>query len=89
MSLFKTRDWWSTQCGPPAGTEWEALGASPPSGGVDLSYWDLHGFLLVPTAFLLTAGQPALLKEDVDPLRRRACSLSALMTSRSPSTPSP
>jgi len=40
--------------------------------GVDLSYWDLHGFLLVPTAWLLTAGKPSLLDEGKDPLTRRA-----------------
>ena len=42
------------------------------SGGVDLSYWDLHGFLLLPTAWLLTAGKPSLLDERSDGLTRVA-----------------
>ena len=28
---------------------------------VNIKYWDLHGFLLIPTAWLLTAGAPVLL----------------------------
>ena len=52
-------------------TGWEGPGFLA-SGGVDLSYWDLHGLLLIPTAFLLTAGFPTLLKEGSEPLRRQA-----------------
>ena len=29
--------------------------------GVDLSYWDLHFFLLIPTLWLVTVGKPTLL----------------------------
>ena len=52
-------------------TGWEGPGFLA-SGGVDLSYWDLHGLLLIPTAFLLTAGFPTLLKKGSEPLRRQA-----------------
>ena len=34
----------------------DALAALRPNG---LSYWDLHGFLLVPTLWLLTVGKPS------------------------------
>lgn len=41
--------------------------------GIDLSYWDLHGFLLVPTLWLLTAGKPTLLSASSrDPLAQLA-----------------
>ena len=42
------------------------------SGFIDISYWDLHGFLLVPTLFLLTQGRPTLLSNEGDPLRQTA-----------------
>jgi lycopene cyclase domain-containing protein len=42
------------------------------SGGVELSYWDLHGLLLLPTAWLLTVGRPLLLGDSKDPLTRTA-----------------
>ena len=42
------------------------------SGGLDISYWDLHFFLLVPTVFLVTQGRPTLLTDEGDPLRQRA-----------------
>lgn len=31
---------------------------------IDIKYWDLHGFLLLPTLWLLTAGAPVLLARD-------------------------
>ena len=37
-----------------------------PTVTVDLSYWDLHFFLLVPTLWLLTAGRPGMLDEKSD-----------------------
>ena len=41
--------------------------------GIDLSYWDLHGFLLIPTLWLLTAGKPTLLSASSrDPLAQLA-----------------
>ena len=52
-------------------TGWDGPGLIE-SGGKGLSYWDLHGFLLLPTLWLLTAGSPALLDENSDPLKRRA-----------------
>ena len=42
------------------------------SGGLDISYWDLHFFLLVPTVFLVTQGRPTLLTDEGDQLRQRA-----------------
>lgn len=42
------------------------------SQGRELSYWDLHGFLLVPTLWLLTAGSPELLDKKTDSLKRQA-----------------
>jgi len=52
-------------------TGWDGPGLIE-SGGVDLSYWDLHGFLLLPTVWLLTAGRPTMLGETRDPLTRQA-----------------
>ena len=52
-------------------TGWDGPGLIA-SGGKCLSYWDLHGFLLLPTLWLLTAGSPALLDDSSDPLKRRA-----------------
>lgn len=52
-------------------TGWEGPGILE-SGGTDLSYWDLHGFLLFPTLWLLTAGSPSLLDESSNVLKRRA-----------------
>lgn len=56
----------------------------PSSGGLEglmaiirpdgLSYWDLHGFLLLPTLWLLTAGMPSLLKAETSELKRTASS---------------
>lgn len=40
--------------------------------GVDLSYWDLHFFLLIPTLWLVTVGKPTLLDEERDALTRNA-----------------
>lgn len=40
--------------------------------GIDLSYWDLHGFLLIPTLWLLTAGKPTLLNSSRDVLAKQA-----------------
>ena len=42
------------------------------SGGLELSYWDLHGFLLLPTLWLLTAGKPTMLNDERDPLKTTA-----------------
>ena len=52
-------------------TGWDGPGLLQ-SGGLDISYWDLHIFLLVPTVFLLTQGRPTLLSSEGDPLRRTA-----------------
>ena len=52
-------------------TGWDGPGLLQ-SGGLDISYWDLHIFLLVPTVFLLTQGRPTLLTSEGDPLRRTA-----------------
>ena len=43
-----------------------------PTVTVDLSYWDLHFFLLVPTLWLLTAGRPGMLDEKSDKLTQTA-----------------
>ena len=57
-------------------TGWDGPGLiesiSNGSAGIDLSYWDLHFFLLIPTLWLVTAGKPTLLNEDRDPLTRDA-----------------
>ena len=42
------------------------------SGAAGLRYWDLHVFLLVPSAWLLTSGAPSLLSRDAAPLTRAA-----------------
>lgn len=52
-------------------TGWDGPGLLA-SGGLDISYWDLHGFLLVPTVALLTKGRPTLFSSEGDPLRRTA-----------------
>ena len=52
-------------------TGWDGPGLLA-SGGADLSYWDLHGFLLLPTAFLLTSGRPTLLAAEAPALTRQA-----------------
>eukprot|EP00322_Chrysochromulina_rotalis_P014778 CAMPEP_0115863574 /NCGR_PEP_ID=MMETSP0287-20121206/18758_1 /TAXON_ID=412157 /ORGANISM="Chrysochromulina rotalis, Strain UIO044" /LENGTH=405 /DNA_ID=CAMNT_0003318023 /DNA_START=1 /DNA_END=1218 /DNA_ORIENTATION=+ len=74
----------ASRCAPPhlltvVSTGWEGPGLiqSAISGStyLDLSYWDLHGLLLIPTAWLLTAGKPQLLNEEdsnQDELTRKA-----------------
>ena len=42
------------------------------TGAAGLRYWDLHVFLLVPSAWLLTSGAPSLLSRDAAPLTRTA-----------------
>jgi hypothetical protein len=80
---------WATASGG-ARAAYPAMAVDWPAQVEGLRYWDLHGFLLLPTLWLLTTGRPEMLQgESGGTVRARRGELIASSTSSALAAPSP